>query len=146
MTADECDHLVNISRPLVRPGPQPLGFVNALGMYNSETGKQRGLRLTHHFAYDVSQMRRSTVVGAGGKSVLDTIRTSRGTFLRCAATVRETSSAQIVSRTLTVWLEAVTAREAGWTRRQMQHSGPSGRGPPISSSRLRCSVVSACAT
>lgn len=31
------------------------------------------------------QMRQSTVVGAGGKSVTDTIRTSRGTFLRCSA-------------------------------------------------------------
>lgn len=28
------------------------------------------------------QMRQSTVVGAGGKSVTDTIRTSRGTFIR----------------------------------------------------------------
>ncbi len=40
-------------------------------------------------AFNVMQMRRSTVVGAGGKSVLDTIRTSRGTFLRCVAVFSE---------------------------------------------------------
>ena len=46
MHAQECDHIVNVSKPL---------------------------------------MMRSTVVGEGGASVVDHIRTSYGTFLRCSA-------------------------------------------------------------
>lgn len=46
LSAQECDHIVNISKPL---------------------------------------MMRSTVVGAGGASVTDNIRTSYGTFIRCGA-------------------------------------------------------------
>ena len=75
MTAEECDHLVNISRPLVR-------FVH-LRLCRQRTALH-GHAATASRSSATAQMRRSTVVGEGGKSVLDTIRTSRGTFLRCA--------------------------------------------------------------
>jgi hypothetical protein len=38
-------------------------------------------------------MKRSTVVGAGGKSVTDNIRTSYGTFIRCAAAAAAAAAA-----------------------------------------------------
>lgn len=71
MHAQECDHIVNVSKPL---------------------------------------MMRSTVVGEGGASVVDHIRTSYGTFLRCSA-LRQGNQLPLTADRVS------TVLQAGCTRR-----------------------------
>jgi len=79
LSHEECDHIVNVSKPLVRC------------CLHATSGLPPHLPckvITHEMLYVTilvsAQMRRSTVVGAEGESVTDNIRTSYGTFLRWA--------------------------------------------------------------
>ena len=84
------------------------------------------------FSCYVAQMRRSTVVGAGGKSVLDTIRTSRGTFLRCAAALSKRVHMRRGLRqdAHAVLLDTLTMQGAAWACHHEQHPHPTRRWLP----------------
>ena len=96
LSAMECEHIVKISRPLVSAlslrlpcllhrqrclSPTSLSLSQTTHEKCTSWGAPNTCMLV---TLMLGQMRRSTVVGQGGKSVEDNIRTSYGTFLRHA--------------------------------------------------------------
>lgn len=80
LTEEECDAIVDIARPLVSSLPSLSCYLN--GAEIEWLVLISPSLLAFESRPENVQMRRSTVVGADGKSVTDNIRTSYGTFLR----------------------------------------------------------------
>ena len=90
LTPDECAHVVGVSRPLVR------------------AAERAGQPAMPPPSRGCLQMRRSTVVGQGGKSVEDSIRTSYGTFLRSVGLPGRSASAPCACRPTSSSVQAAT--------------------------------------
>lgn len=77
LSEEECDYIVELARPLVTASSSPCN-----SCLENSIGEALFPIPPPWFRTAWLQMRRSTVVGANGKSVTDNIRTSYGTFLR----------------------------------------------------------------